>query len=40
MILIKNNVKRVLNDKETIKIFLDNGWEEVKEPAKSKNKEK
>lgn len=43
MILIKDNVKRELTDKETIKIFLENGWKEVEEQStksQPKSKEK
>lgn len=37
MILIKENVKRTLTDKETIKIFLDAGWKEfIPEQPKTK----
>ncbi len=34
MILIKDGVKRTLNDKETIAIFKDAGWEEFIELKK------
>lgn len=31
MILFKDGIKRVLEDKDTIEIFKDAGWEEIKE---------
>ena len=41
MILIKDDVKRTLTDKETIKIFLDAGWKEfIPEQPKQTKKEK
>ena len=40
MILIKDNVKRTLNDKETIKIFLDAGWKEFIPEQPKPKKEK
>lgn len=40
MILEKDNIKRTLADEETIKMFIDSGWKEVKEEKKNQKKTK